>query len=84
MITSQMLVTCEYLESWLMHLCHHKSAISFKTKQQNSFSLATRYRLFHPTTGKIIISRDVIFAEHAAQPLTDCSKEPVLDQPNVL
>mgnify|MGYP006982085504 FL=1 len=40
------------------------------------------HRLFQPTLGKIIISRDVIFAENAAQPLVDCSKEPILDQPN--
>ena len=38
--------------------------------------------MFQPTTGKIIISRDVIFAENAAQPLLDCFKEPILDQPN--
>ena len=38
------------------------------------------YRLFQPTTGKIIISRDVIFAENATQPFVDCSKEPIVDQ----
>ena len=40
------------------------------------------YRLFPPTTGKIIISRDVIFAENATQPRVDCSKEPAVDQPD--
>ena len=38
------------------------------------------YRLFQPTTGKIIISRDVIFAKNATQPFVDCSKEPIVDQ----
>ena len=29
-----------------------------------------------------VLYRDVIFTENAAQPLVDCSKEPILDQPN--
>mgnify|MGYP006973833509 FL=1 len=41
MVTIQILVTREYLEAWLMHLCHHSSAIRFKIKQQNAFLLAT-------------------------------------------
>ena len=43
---------------------------------------AKGYRLFRPTAGKIIINQDVIFAENAAQPLVNYSKEPILDQPN--
>ena len=70
-----------------MHLYHHSSFISFKTTQQNAFLLATAkkekaYRLFQSTTSKIIISRDMIFAENAAQPLVDYSKGQFLNQPN--
>ena len=41
------------------------------------------YQWFQATTDKIISSRNIIFAENADQPFVDCSKEPILDQPNV-
>ena len=33
------------------------------------------YRLYHPQTKRILVSRDVVFVEDAVQPLVSCTKE---------
>ena len=33
------------------------------------------YRLYHPQTKRILVSRDVVFVEDAVQPLLSCTKE---------
>ena len=33
------------------------------------------YRLYHPQSKRILISRDVVFVEDAVQPLLSCTKE---------
>ena len=33
------------------------------------------YRLYHPQTKRILVSRDVVFVEDAIQPLLSCTKE---------
>ena len=33
------------------------------------------YRLYHPQTRHVLVSRDVVFVEDAVQPLLSCSKE---------
>ena len=33
------------------------------------------YRLYHPQTNRILVSRDVVFVEDAVQPLLSCTKD---------
>ena len=33
------------------------------------------YRLYHPQTKRVLVSRDVVFVEDAVQPLLSCTKE---------
>ena len=33
------------------------------------------YRLYHPQSKRILVSRDVVFVEDAVQPLVSCTKE---------
>ena len=41
------------------------------------------YRLFHPLTNNIIVSRDVIFAENSAYPLLECKFQPTISSRDV-
>ena len=41
------------------------------------------YRLYHPQSKRILISRDVVFVEDAVQPLLSCTKETSVSSPDV-
>ena len=41
------------------------------------------YRLYHPQSKRILISRDVVFVEDAVQPLLSCTKETVVSSRDV-
>ena len=41
------------------------------------------YRLYHPQSNHILISRDVVFVEDAVQPLLSCTKETVVSSRDV-
>ena len=41
------------------------------------------YRLYHPLTDTIIVSRDVVFAENSAFPFLECKKQPTVSSQDV-
>ena len=41
------------------------------------------YRLYHPLTDTIIVSRDVVFAENSAFPFLECKKHPTVNSQDV-
>ena len=46
-------------------------------------SESTGYKLYHPQTKRILVSRDVVFVEDAVQPLLSCTKETGVSSQNM-
>ena len=55
---------------------HKLEAKALKCTFVGSSSQSKGYRLYVPSTQKIIVSRDVIFYEYASNPLPSCKQQP--------